>query len=352
MPRFILGIGIFFAICFFSGARAQAGAAPDTKSGHPDPFALLEQVSSRYAHASSFHIEAVVKNEGDWRGHNSFHLHESSRAFDCAHVPMREVLTVTCGLTRFIDEEVGPGSKALFLDGLTQKAPVELVVSDGSMESHLFLQEDGIRWRYEYVQEKPHTYIENHAFARQSWFDTSAQLGPMRKAATNPEWEDPIVRRDDLMSPNGLKNGENIAFHLRPYLAMSADSVRNARQARFLKNETISVDGRKIPCTVITFVSSYGDVGPSQPSSIGEYTTARRTFWIDQGRQVIVRMRLELDQTRPAAEIAGPGTGGGPFVDQEVLEFEYPLVELDEPLPDADFVFTPPADAIRSNSQE
>jgi hypothetical protein len=108
-----------------------------------------------------------------------------------------------------------------------------------------------------------------------------------------------------------------------------------------------TVGGRKMACIVINSVSGCGAGDGLLSPSIRTYTTAKRTFWIDDARQVIVKMRLELDTTRAAGEMAQAKT----FVDQKVFDITYPVVKLEEPLHDSDFVFTPPKNAMRVKAE-
>lgn len=122
------------------------------------------------------------------------------------------------------------------------------------------------------------------------------------------------------------------AFGLRRNLATVGDSVKSAH---FLAEETISIGDHRVTCLVVTF-------GPEDLRTPFPYARTTQTLWIDRERSIIVKSLLvsEGDQTYGSLR---PPAHPIPFHSEEVTL--YPVVELDEPLPDADFAFTASEDA-------
>ena len=122
------------------------------------------------------------------------------------------------------------------------------------------------------------------------------------------------------------------AFFLRSNLAMAGDF---AKSAHFLPAETISVEGHRVACLVVTF-------GPEDLRTPFPSARTTQTFWIDKGRRIIVKSQLLSDGNKlfdPARTPIHPIS----FHAEEVTI--YPVVELDKPIPDTDFAFSPPEDA-------
>jgi thiol-disulfide isomerase/thioredoxin len=122
------------------------------------------------------------------------------------------------------------------------------------------------------------------------------------------------------------------AFFVRSGLSTSGDT---ARSAHFLPDETISPDGQPRACFVVTF-------GPDDLRNPFPYARTTHTFWIDKERRVILKSLSVTDGNRmfdPSRTPAHPV----PFHSEEAAI--YSLVKLDQPIPDADFAFTPPEDA-------
>jgi peroxiredoxin/outer membrane lipoprotein-sorting protein len=116
---------------------------------------------------------------------------------------------------------------------------------------------------------------------------------------------------------------ENLkSYFIARYNGIGAD-VNNAR---LLREETLTVDGRATRCLVIE--AEYA----SAPGAAGKLV---RRFWIDPTRLVILREESEAEmQGRP---------GGGPVRITQTVSFD--RVQLGEPLPDVLFSFEPPASA-------
>jgi thiol-disulfide isomerase/thioredoxin len=109
-------------------------------------------------------------------------------------------------------------------------------------------------------------------------------------------------------------------------------TVARLRSASVLPDQTVTIDGREIDCSVVRFTQ---DDMKSVSSPDAKIT---QTIWIDKMRQVIVKAVTRSDIfTRFASGAHLP----------LVLESTtiYPVVELDEKQPDSAFVFAPPADA-------
>lgn len=122
------------------------------------------------------------------------------------------------------------------------------------------------------------------------------------------------------------------AFFLRSNLAMAGDF---AKSAHFLPAETISVEGHHVVCLVVTF-------GPEDMRTPFPSARTSQTFWIDKDRRVITKSRLVSDG-KQILDPAHPPMHPISFHEEELTL--YPVVELDEPVPDADFAFSPPEDA-------
>jgi thiol-disulfide isomerase/thioredoxin len=96
--------------------------------------------------------------------------------------------------------------------------------------------------------------------------------------------------------------------------------------------ETIQIGDRRISCFVISF-------GPEDyPEHDPGVTTYEEKIWIDQSRKLIVKTE-RTSEGRPL----GTTVHGMVFHNLETVT--YPLVTLDEPIPEDAFTFTPPADA-------
>jgi cytochrome c biogenesis protein CcmG, thiol:disulfide interchange protein DsbE len=125
---------------------------------------------------------------------------------------------------------------------------------------------------------------------------------------------------------------ERNAFSLRSDLAMVGDS---AKSAHFLPAETIAVGDHQVACFVVT-------IGPEDLQRPFPFARTTQTFWIDRQHTTIVKSLRVTD----AARFYGYGR---PPVHPVRLHDEdvtvYPVVELDQLIPDTDFAFTPPEDA-------
>lgn len=116
------------------------------------------------------------------------------------------------------------------------------------------------------------------------------------------------------------------ALSLRTNLATVGDL---AKSAHFLAEETISIADHRVACLVVTF-------GPEDLRT--PFPSARTThaFWIDRERRIIVKSLRVSDSDRAYGSARSPAH---PILFHSEEIALYPVVELDEPLPDADFAF-------------
>jgi len=117
-----------------------------------------------------------------------------------------------------------------------------------------------------------------------------------------------------------------------------ADMAKHLTGAQFLPEETLTIDGAQRGCIVI----HYGpedvkqDLPPEYQSLAGK---EQGTFWIDKEHMTVVKRVRQAD-----AFIRGPGSSARiPMHDEMTITFS--VVELNIPVPDSTFVFTPSADA-------
>jgi|HubBroStandDraft_4_1064222.scaffolds.fasta_scaffold03281_2 thiol-disulfide isomerase/thioredoxin len=125
---------------------------------------------------------------------------------------------------------------------------------------------------------------------------------------------------------------EQEAFFLQTNLATAGDF---AKSAHFLPEETISVEDHRVACVVVTF-------GPEDLRQPFPSASTSQTFWIDKVHRIIVKSLRVSDGNRlfdPARPPVHPIS-----VHSEELTV-YPVVKLNEPIPDIDFAFTPPENA-------
>jgi cytochrome c biogenesis protein CcmG, thiol:disulfide interchange protein DsbE len=248
-----------FVASFFLASSLAAWAQTD----NGDALKLLDEVTKRYADASSYHIESVRESR------DSSALQSSWR---------KEMLRA----------EQAPGNRYRF-EGQSFLGS-EIVVSDGITEWNLRRTDE------QYTKRPPGTF--GHPF--------------------------PLVIMADEASARD-------AFLSRTGLAMAGDF---AKSAHFLPEETIPIADRPIACLVVTF-------GPDDLRKPFPSASTTQTFWIDKERRVIVKSLRVSDSTR-LADQTRPPVHPIPIHTEEMTI--YPVVELNGPVPDTDFVFTPPAD--------
>ena len=131
---------------------------------------------------------------------------------------------------------------------------------------------------------------------------------------------------------HAIPEEEFAVFEARRLVNQIGKSVARLRSASLLPDQTVTIEGREIDCSVVRFTQD-----DMKSVSSPDAKTAQ-TIWIDKVRQVIVKTETRSDLfTRLASGAHLP----------LVLESTtiYPVVELDEKQPDSAFVFTPPADA-------
>ena len=127
--------------------------------------------------------------------------------------------------------------------------------------------------------------------------------------------------------------GEENAYFLRRPLAMTADS---AKAAHFLHDQTIHVGGHRVKCYVVTF----GSEDLRNPSTF--FGKIRQTFWIDKKRSIIVKSLFVGDFKQPYDP---KRVAPHPILLHTEVTTLYPVVQLNDTLPESDFSFTPPPDA-------
>lgn len=123
------------------------------------------------------------------------------------------------------------------------------------------------------------------------------------------------------------------AFFVRTELATAGDT---AKSAHFLPDETISGDGQPRACFVVTF-------GPEDLREPFPYARTTYTFWIDKERGIILKSLLVSDGNRIFDSSRRTPVHPVRIHSEQVAI--YSVVKLDQPIPEADFAFTPPEDA-------
>ncbi|HEY4054801.1 MAG TPA: TlpA disulfide reductase family protein [Terriglobales bacterium] len=138
------------------------------------------------------------------------------------------------------------------------------------------------------------------------------------------------TRLDDL-NPNaprffrGADSAEMRAESLRRSLANLAREYKSATR---LANATLEIEGRQVPCFVIHVGNS--DMNRNPAYSLDE------TIWVDQDNLTVVRTVLHAN---------GNLFPGSAVSRRSDVITTYVLAELDRPVPDLLFVFSPPAGA-------
>jgi thiol-disulfide isomerase/thioredoxin/outer membrane lipoprotein-sorting protein len=125
---------------------------------------------------------------------------------------------------------------------------------------------------------------------------------------------------------------ESNAFQMRQRLGSYGTS---AMSVHFHPEETIRVGDREIRCLVIGY--AYPQDFPKSPNYPGNATSYTKV-WIDKARMLIVR-------TEATSNDRMFGSVGKGVVSHAVTTVDYPIVSLDEPIPDDAFKFVPPPDA-------
>jgi thiol-disulfide isomerase/thioredoxin len=130
---------------------------------------------------------------------------------------------------------------------------------------------------------------------------------------------------------SGFAGMQEMALMNAKYLRRNlADLAKPLKSAECLPDETLTVNGQKIPCRVIRVQSA--DRKRERPGYLFE-----RTIWIDSGHGTI------LKTVEHAHSFMFSGTARIPM-DQETVT-SYTKTVLDGAVPDSLFTFTPPSDA-------
>lgn len=140
----------------------------------------------------------------------------------------------------------------------------------------------------------------------------------------------PFGNNADAIQREGPKERE--AYFMRRNLGLLGDHL-NA--AHFHPEETIQVGDRKVRCVVVGF--NYPQDYPMSPHEPGN-STYNEKVWIDKARMLIVRTEITSDY-RTLGTIGKVGASRG------VTTVDYPVVSLDDPIPEDAFKFVPPPEA-------
>jgi thiol-disulfide isomerase/thioredoxin/outer membrane lipoprotein-sorting protein len=124
---------------------------------------------------------------------------------------------------------------------------------------------------------------------------------------------------------------EREAFFMRKNLTLTGASLKSAH---FLPEETITIGSRTVTCIVVEYSSD--DFRSQSPGS----TTKTKT-WIDKGKKTIVKTFSTTDSLQPWTP-KGPPPNAIPS--HAEITVTYPVVTLNEPIPETVFIFTPPSD--------
>jgi len=119
---------------------------------------------------------------------------------------------------------------------------------------------------------------------------------------------------------------QEMAAHKAKYLVdQMARRARHLKSATFLPDETISVGGENVECSVVRDSDGKNDLKEEV------------TLWIEKSRKVVRKTLSQLDSylvTEVPSHI--------PFHDETTVT--YPVVELDRPEPASSFTFVAPSD--------
>jgi thiol-disulfide isomerase/thioredoxin len=121
---------------------------------------------------------------------------------------------------------------------------------------------------------------------------------------------------------------ENAAFSAEGLAHKLAGEARRLKAARYLPDETISVDGRSIECYVIRYSSEDYKTRNSDHQE-------ERTVWIEKTRRLVVKTF-----TRSEAEMMINSQVQVPVHEETTIT--YPVVKLDQKEPASSFNFVPP----------
>ena len=130
--------------------------------------------------------------------------------------------------------------------------------------------------------------------------------------------------------PHSISEEEFVVLEASRLVNQIGKSVARLRSASLLPDQTVTIEGREIDCSVVRFTQD------DMKSVSSPNAKTAQTIWIDKVRQVIVKTETRSDSFTRLASGAQI-----PFVLESTTI--YPVVELDEKQPDSAFVFTPPA---------
>jgi len=109
----------------------------------------------------------------------------------------------------------------------------------------------------------------------------------------------------------------------------------DAKSAKTVRSETITVDGQSYDCWVITSNVKI----PAQAAMGGTLSDGKMTSWIDKKLLLAVQEEIAYSVKVP------PSAGAAPVEYQSRLKQVMRSLKIDQPIPATLFAFTPPADA-------
>jgi len=122
--------------------------------------------------------------------------------------------------------------------------------------------------------------------------------------------------------------GERDAYFLRSNLGFLGDRLKTAH---WRPEETVLISNQKIACLIVSFGS---EDYPSRDSQGGSF---EERVWIDKERKLIVKTERVSE-----GKVSGASHADTRHTTETVI---YPVMSLDEPIPDEAFTFSPPPDA-------
>jgi len=115
----------------------------------------------------------------------------------------------------------------------------------------------------------------------------------------------------------------------------------DAKSAKTVRSETISIDGQNYDCWVVTSNVKI----PVQAAMGGTLSDGKMTTWID--RKLLLAVQEEIAYSVKVA----PAVGAAPVEYQSKLKQVMRSLKIDQPVPAAVFAFIPPADAKEQPAQ-
>lgn len=134
---------------------------------------------------------------------------------------------------------------------------------------------------------------------------------------------DAPVHADPTGTKHAIRKGEaeDMVDHVEKLFLERIRRLAFSNRARFVRAESIQLNGKVIPCWVV-HINSRREAG--QPS--------RHVWWIDQATSILLREEGWYDDPKYSSQLSST---------------TYRVAKIDEPLPKSLFKFTPPRDAQR-----